>query len=1051
MTKILFFVFAFFTLNSVFAIDPPSMIAPTNGAANQNTQVNLDWGFVTGNVGYIYEIDISADFDSPYYFKSDETSSAALVSNLFFGTTYYWRVRTKGVTDTSDWTAIWSFSTHSVPELTAPSNGAVNQHPQTTFDWVGYTGNVGYIYEIDVNPLFNSPDLISGATAAGVSQYTFSDLLFGTAYYWRMAIKNGVDTSEWSEIRTLTTLDIVDNVSPSNGAVNQHPQTGLDWGGINGNIGYIYEIDTDPSFSTTNYQTGTTPANTSNHDVTNLLFGTTYYWRAAAKTISDTSGWSNTWNFSTLSTITNVSPANGSVNQNPQLIIDWTAVTGNTGYIYQLDTSPNFNSTMLQTGNSAINVSNYTLTNLFFETTYYWRAAAKTSTDTSDWSNTWSFTTLSSVNNVSPANGSNDMPPQTTIDWTAVTGNNGYLYRADTTINFNSPLLIAGTTAVNSSEITLTDLRFENTYYWQAAVITATDTSNWSDLWSFTVIKKVENVAPANSSTNLATSVTIDWTAITGNNGYLYQVDTCEEFNSTMYFSSPTATNVSQETIENMRFGTTYYWNAACKTISDTSVWGATWSFSTLDAAVNVSPSNGANGLSINPTIDWQSMTGNLGYIYQLDITPDFSSASLVEGTTSTNVSQFSFSGLLNGNTYYWRVAIKNLVDTSGWGPIWSFTTNYLLSFAPILTSPVNEAIDIPVNDVNFTWESIAGATEYQFQYSVSADFSTSVFSETTNELFTTISGFSNNTTYYWRVRAGNGSGYSPWSSVWSFTTELAQPEIPELISPENSSTEIEINCSLVWNAATDADSYEYYYGTDYEFVAFTNGSTSNTNVELIDLEYSTTYYWKVRAFNGIVAGEWSEVWSFTTEDFVLSTPVLTSPANEAINQPISLLTMDWEDVEGVYSYEIEYSTDVNFIENLVQESSYGSLFIINSDLLYDTVYHWRIRAFDGLDLYSEWSEIWWFRTIEDPLFVEIVNAFSTVIYPNPFENLIFIENTEEELLFIEIFDVLGEKVFSIEKKKIINIETELFSSGIYYLRLHFINGKTETHKLIKN
>jgi hypothetical protein len=1036
-------------LSSIYAIDPPTMVAPSNGAVNQPSTVTIDWGFVTDNTGYNYEIDITPDFNSPSYQYGTETSSAATISNLNFGTTYYWRARTKGSVDTSAWTVTWSFTTISAPSLVSPTNGAVNQHPQTIIDWAGYTGNTGYLYEVDKVSSFDSPDYISGTTSVNVSEQTLNNLKFGSTYYWRAAITNLNDVSDWSEIRSFTTLDNVTNVSPANGSANQNPQTGLDWSSVTGNSGYIYEIDTDPSFASPNLQTGATGINTSNYDATGLHFGTTYYWRAAAKTASDTSGWSNTWNFSTLSTVANVAPANGSVNQNPELIIDWSAVTGNTGYIYQLDTSPNFNSTMFQTGNAAINSSNFSLTNLFFGTTYYWRAAAKSTTDTSDWSNTWSFSTLTTVNNVSPANSAVDMPPQTIIDWSSVTGNTGYLYRADTTTNFNSPLLISGTTAINSSEFTLTDLRFEKTYYWQAAAKTNLDTSEWSSLWSFTVIKKVENVAPANASANLTTSLTIDWSAISGNSGYLYQLDTSPDFNSPLYFTAPTAVNVSQQTVENLRFGTTYYWNAACKTISDTSIWGATWSFTTLDAVVNVSPANGANGVSVNPIIDWQSMTGNMGYIYQLDITPDFSSGSLVQGTTATNVSQYSFSGLLNGNTYYWRAAIKNSVDTSGWGPTWSFTTTYILTFAPILTSPANAANEIPVNDLNFTWESVAGATEYQFQYSVNPDFSSPVYSETITDIFTSISGLQNNTSYYWRVRAGNGTGYSPWSAVWSFSTEIMPPGIPELLSPENNATEIEINTSLVWNIATDASSYEYYYSSDSEFGIFVNGLTSNTEIDISDLLYSETYYWKVRAFNGTVEGVWSEVWSFTTKAFTLETPVLTSPENESINQAEILLTLDWEDVSGVYSYDIEYSTDENFVENLVQESSYGSLFIINSALLYNTVYHWRIRAFNGTDIYSEWSDSWWFRTIEDPVFVNENEKPETGVFPNPFNTHIYIDNRANDIYKVELQNTLGEMVFSFEGGvDVINLE--FLSPGVYFVKIYKWQQESKTHRLIK-
>ncbi|HPB02086.1 MAG TPA: T9SS type A sorting domain-containing protein, partial [Bacteroidales bacterium] len=35
-----------------------------------------------------------------------------------------------------------------------------------------------------------------------------------------------------------------------------------------------------------------------------------------------------------------------------------------------------------------------------------------------------------------------------------------------------------------------------------------------------------------------------------------------------------------------------------------------------------------------------------------------------------------------------------------------------------------------------------------------------------------TITGLSNNTSYFWKVRSSDGAIYSPYSAIWSFTTE---------------------------------------------------------------------------------------------------------------------------------------------------------------------------------------------------------------------------------------------------------------------------------------
>ncbi|MDD4235767.1 MAG: hypothetical protein PHF99_07110, partial [Bacteroidales bacterium] len=101
----------------------------------------------------------------------------------------------------------------------------------------------------------------------------------------------------------------------------------------------------------------------------------------------------------------NVSPINGATNQAVTILIDWNSVTGNSGYIYQIDTTPGFNSPILIEGETSLNSSQITVTSLCFNTTYYWHCATKTAVDTSIWSSTWSFTTANTISNISPSNG----------------------------------------------------------------------------------------------------------------------------------------------------------------------------------------------------------------------------------------------------------------------------------------------------------------------------------------------------------------------------------------------------------------------------------------------------------------------------------------------------------------------------------------------------------------------------------------------------------------------------------------------------------------------
>ena len=106
----------------------------------------------------------------------------------------------------------------------------------------------------------------------------------------------------------------------------------------------------------------------------------------------------------TLTTPSIVSPSNGATNQTPDVMIDWSTVTGATIYQYRISTNPALTgATILSAGSN----SSMYLSNLRFGTTYYWQCRAVKNTapmDSSAWSATWNFTTVDQLTLISPSN-----------------------------------------------------------------------------------------------------------------------------------------------------------------------------------------------------------------------------------------------------------------------------------------------------------------------------------------------------------------------------------------------------------------------------------------------------------------------------------------------------------------------------------------------------------------------------------------------------------------------------------------------------------------------
>lgn len=101
---------------------------------------------------------------------------------------------------------------------------------------------------------------------------------------------------------------------------------------------------------------------------------------------------------------------------------------------------------------------------------------------------------------------------------------------------------------------------------------------------------------------------------------------------------------------------------------------------------------------------------------------------------------------------------------------------------------------------------------------------------------------------------------------VWG--TCPGTPEKIVLINPNNSATDISLTPTFSWEEDEEATSYQLqvFEGSDPKVINILTGSASFTDSE--ELKNDVTYNWRVRGINEneSLTGEWSEMWSFTTE-----------------------------------------------------------------------------------------------------------------------------------------------------------------------------------------
>lgn len=131
----------------------------------------------------------------------------------------------------------------------------------------------------------------------------------------------------------------------------------------------------------------------------------------------------------------------------------------------------------------------------------------------------------------------------------------------------------------------------------------------------------------------------------------------------------------------------------------------------------------------------------------------------------------------------------------------------------------------------------------------------------------TAVGPLSYDTTYYWRVDAKNSIGTTTGDQL-TFTTESAPPPAPGQatnFTPSSGATGVSITQACTWDAATNASSYDVYFGTSVS-PSLTASELTALSFDPGELAYSNTYYWRIdpRGPGGVTTGS---VISFTTED----------------------------------------------------------------------------------------------------------------------------------------------------------------------------------------
>ncbi|MBN1352204.1 fibronectin type III domain-containing protein [candidate division KSB1 bacterium] len=246
-------------------------------------------------------------------------------------------------------------------------------------------------------------------------------------------------------------------------------------------------------------------------------------------------------------------------------------------YRLQVDTSSAFNSTVID--ENGITDTTKALITLNNNTTYYWRLNATNVEGTSEWSNTWHFTTRGTGITppkpvaVFPGNGTGSIPTNPTLKWHPANAANSYGVQVSASQDF-------ATTVFNESGIsdtlkTIQGLQNATTYYWSVNATNENGTSDWSNTWSFTTVLNAPTlVSPPNYTTDFSIGPTLIWDSSSERSVYQLQIATSSDF--TALWAEFKEISQASQPISNLETGTIYYWRVRAIILGDKSEWSET-------------------------------------------------------------------------------------------------------------------------------------------------------------------------------------------------------------------------------------------------------------------------------------------------------------------------------------------------------------------------------------------------------------------------------------------------------------------------------------------
>lgn len=404
--------------------------------------------------------------------------------------------------------------------------------------------------------------------------------------------------------------------------------------------------------------------------------------------------------------------------------------------------------------------------------------------------------------------------------------------------------------------------------------ITAANGGPWSDDFAVPVTcipnhapYPPDNPSPVDGATDQEIDLTLHWTGGDPDAGDHVRYDVLLEADD----ATPDVLACNDITVTTcdpgaLAYGRRYFWRVVAVDDRGASTPGPVWDFYTvcpLPAAPDLtSPTDDAVTCSGPPIFAWSPVSSALSYTLQVAEDADFDPLVIAAATDApTHTPETP----LPPGSYSWRVRATSMCGDGPWSPVWNLTV-LAPPAAPALSLPSDTSI---ISDTTpyFAWSSVQDVVSYALQVDDDLTFSSpEIGVETADTDYTPLpsEALVYGRDYAWRARASNACGYGPWSPSWQFTL-LSVPDAPLLLLPADTSALSDTTPHFAWSAVDGAASYRLQVAAHPTF------NTWDVDLMLPDTDYvlppasalspGSAYVWRVRAWNVVGYGPWSDVW----------------------------------------------------------------------------------------------------------------------------------------------------------------------------------------------